>query len=102
MYFIVFPYSAFVGSGRIGICGWSGLVFNAAAIDPRIKATVASTMYDRSRVNAKGYFDSMDADARYELRKQLNAQRTEDAKNGTYALADDHISPMLFSSKSGF
>lgn len=73
--------------GIIGICGWGGMALNAAAIDTRIKATVASTMYDMSRVNANGYFDSMDADARYELRKQLNAQRTLDAKNGTYALA---------------
>lgn len=73
--------------GILGICGWGGMALNAAAIDTRIKATVAVTMYDMSRVNANGYFDSMDADARYELRKQLNAQRTEDAKNGSYALA---------------
>lgn len=73
--------------GIIGICGWGGMAVNAAAIDTRIKATVASTMYDMSRVNANGYFDAMDADARYELRKQLNAQRTADAKNGSYALA---------------
>ena len=71
--------------GILGICGWGGMALNAAAIDTRIKATVTSTMYDMSRVNANGYFDSMDANARYELRKQLNAQRTEDAKNGTYA-----------------
>ena len=71
--------------GIIGICGWGGMAVNAAAIDTRIKATVASTMYDMSRVNANGYFDAMDADARYELRKQLNAQRTADAKNGSYA-----------------
>lgn len=80
--------------GILGICGWGGLALNAAAIDTRIKATVASTMYDMSRVNAKGYFDSMDADARYELRKQLNAQRTEDAKNGTYALAGGVVDPL--------
>lgn len=55
--------------------------------DTRIKATVTSTMYDMSRVNANGYFDAMDADARYELRKQLNEQRTADTKNGSYALA---------------
>ncbi len=73
--------------GIIGVCGWGGMALNAAAIDTRIKATVTSTMYDMSRVTANGYFDSMDADARYELRKQLNAQRTEDAKNGEYALA---------------
>lgn len=73
--------------GILGICGWGGLAINAAAIDTRIRATVAATMYDISRVSANGYFDSMDADARYELRRQLNAQRTEDAKNGAYALA---------------
>lgn len=73
--------------GIIGICGWGGMAINAAAIDTRIKATVTSTMYDMSRVNANGYFDAMDADARYELRKQLNAQRIEDVKNGTPALA---------------
>ncbi len=80
----------FVDAGRIGIigiCGWGGLALNAAAIDTRIKATVASTMYDMSRVNAKGYFDAMDADARYELKRQLNAQRLDDARNGAYALA---------------
>ena len=79
-----------VDAGRIGIlgiCGWGGMALNAAAIDTRIKATVTSTMYDMSRVNANGYFDAMDADARYELRKQLNEQRTADTKNGSYALA---------------
>lgn len=55
--------------GIIGICGWGGMALNAAAIDTRIKATVTVTMYDMSRVNANGYFDAMDADARYELRK---------------------------------
>lgn len=73
--------------GILGICGWGGMALNAAAIDTRIKATVVSTMYDMSRVSANGYFDSMDADKRYELRKQLNAQRTTDFKNGTYELA---------------
>jgi fermentation-respiration switch protein FrsA (DUF1100 family) len=72
--------------GIIGICGWGGMAVNAAAIDTRIKATVASTMYDMSRVNANGYFDSMNSDQRYELRQQLNAQRTTDAKNGSYEL----------------
>ncbi|NDV68147.1 alpha/beta hydrolase [Dysgonomonas sp. 25] len=80
--------------GIIGICGWGGLGINAAAMDTRIKATVASTMYDMSRVSANGYFDSMDADARYKLREQLNAQRTADAKNGTYALAGGVIDPL--------
>ena len=74
--------------GILGICGWGGMAVNAAAIDTRIKATVASTMYDMSRVNANGYFDTANnPDARNELRKQLNAQRTEDYRNGTYALA---------------
>lgn len=80
--------------GIIGICGWGGFAINAAAIDTRIKATVASTMYDMTRVNAKGYFDSMDADARYELRKQLNAQRTADARNGSYELAGGVVDPL--------
>lgn len=80
--------------GIIGICGWGGFAINAAAIDTRIKATVASTMYDMSRVNAKGYFDAMTADERYELRKQLNAQRTEDYRNGSYALAGGVVDPL--------
>lgn len=80
--------------GIIGICGWGGLALNAAAMDTRIKATATSTMYDMSRVNADGYFDSMDADKRYELREQLNAQRTIDAKNGTYALGGGVADPL--------
>lgn len=80
--------------GILGICGWGGMALNAAAIDTRIKATVTSTMYDMSRVNANGYFDSMDADARYELRRQLNAQRTEDYRNGSYALAGGVADPL--------
>lgn len=80
--------------GIIGICGWGGLALNAAAIDTRIKATVSSTMYDMSRVTANGYFDSMDADGRYELRRQLNAQRTEDARTGTHALAGGVVDPL--------
>ena len=80
--------------GILGICGFGGFAINAAAIDTRIKATVASTMYDISRCTANGYFDSMDADARYELRRQLNAQRTEDAKNGTRALAGGVVDPL--------
>lgn len=80
--------------GILGICGWGGMALNAAAIDTRIKATVTSTMYDMTRVNAKGYFDSMNADARYELRKQLNAQRTEDYKNGSYALSGGVVDPL--------
>ena len=81
-------------TGIMGICGWGGFAINAAAIDTRIKATVASTMYDMSRVTANGYFDAMNADQRYELRKQLNAQRTEDMKNGSYALAGGVIDPL--------
>ena len=73
--------------GIIGICGWGGLALNAAAFDTLIKATVTSTMYDMSRVNANGYFDAMDDDARYELKQQLNTQRLEDARNGRYSLA---------------
>lgn len=80
--------------GIIGICGWGGMALNAAAIDTRIKATVTVTMYDMSRVNAIGYFDAMDADARYELRKKLNAQRTIDARNGSYALAGGVVDPL--------
>lgn len=80
--------------GIIGICGWGGLAINAAAIDTRIKASVASTMYNMSRVNANGYFDSMDADQRYELRKQLNAQRTIDAKNGSFELGGGVVDPL--------
>lgn len=71
--------------GILGICGWGGFALNAAANDTRIKATVASTMYDISRCTANGYFDASDnADARYEMRRQLNAQRTEDYRNSNY------------------
>ena len=80
--------------GIIGICGWGGMALNAAAIDTRIKATVTVTMYDMSRVNANGYFDAMDENARYELRKKLNAQRTIDARNGSYALAGGVVDPL--------
>ena len=71
--------------GIIGICGFGGMGLNAAAMDTRIKATVTSTMYDMTRVTANGYFDSMDADARYKLREQLCEQRTKDARAGSYA-----------------
>ena len=73
--------------GIIGICGFGGMGLNAAAMDPRIKATVTSTMYDMSRVNANGYFDAMNAEQRYALRQTLNAQRSKDAAAGTYAAA---------------
>lgn len=80
--------------GIIGICGWGGMALNAAAIDTRIKATVTSTMYDMSRVNAKGYFDKMDEDARYKLKETLNAQRIDDYRNEDYALAGGVIDPL--------
>ena len=74
--------------GIIGICGWGGMAVNAAAIDPRIKATVASTMYDMSRVTANGYNDSANSpEARQAMRKALSEQRTKDFKAGTYELA---------------
>lgn len=81
--------------GVIGICGWGGMALNAAAIDTRIKATVTSTMYDMTRVNAKGYFDSEDSEeARYQKRKKLNAQRIIDYKNGYYARAGGVVDPL--------
>lgn len=81
--------------GILGICGWGGMALNAAAMDTRIKATVTSTMYDMSRVNAKGYFDAADsADARYETRKALNAQRTADYQNGSYVRAGGVVDPL--------
>ena len=81
--------------GIIGICGWGGLALNTAALDTRVKATVTSTMYDMARVNANGYFDSEDsADARYAKRVALNAQRTRDYRNGTYALGGGVVDPL--------
>ena len=81
--------------GVIGICGWGGMALNAAALDTRIKATVASTMYDMTRVNANGYFDAEDsADARYEKKRALNARRTTDYRNGEYALAGGVVDPL--------
>ena len=81
--------------GIIGICGWGGMAINAAAIDTRIKATAAMTMYDMTRVTANGYFDSEDSEqARFEKRKALNTQRTEDYKNGSYALAGGVVDPL--------
>ncbi len=73
--------------GVIGICGCGGMALNVAALDTRIKATLTSTMYDMSRVNANGYFDDGDSEeARYEMKKSLNAQRIVDYKNGSYEL----------------
>ncbi|MEI3348896.1 MAG: alpha/beta hydrolase [Dysosmobacter sp.] len=81
--------------GILGICGWGGMALNAAAMDTRIKATVTATMYDMTRVNAKGYFDAADsADARYETKKALNAQRTKDYRDGTYARAGGVVDPL--------
>ena len=81
--------------GIIGICGWGGMAINAAAIDTRIKATAAMTMYDMTRVNANGYFDSEDSEqARFEKKKAMNAQRTEDYRSGTYALAGGVVDPL--------
>ena len=74
--------------GIIGICGWGGIALNTAAIDPRIKATISSTMYDMTRVSANGYFDENDnEDARHELRVTIANQRDEDYKTGEYKLA---------------
>lgn len=84
--------------GILGICGWGGLALNAAALDTRVKATVTSTMYDMARVNAYGYFDKTDEDARYEMKKSLNAQRIEDFKNvskgGTYKRGGGVVDPL--------
>ena len=81
--------------GIIGICGWGGMALNAAALDTRIKATVASTMYDMSRVNANGYFDAdNNPDARYKTRQALNTQRIIDYKNGNYELGGGVVDPL--------
>ena len=81
--------------GLIGICGFGGMALNAAAMDTRVKATVTATMYDMTRVNANGYFDEADSEeARLELKKALNAQRTQDYKNGTYARAGGVVDPL--------
>ena len=73
--------------GILGICGFGGFALNAAQIDTRIKATITSTMYDMTRVSAKGYNDSIDETGRYKLKQELNKQRTKDFKNKTYAKA---------------
>ena len=81
--------------GIIGICGWGGLAVNAAAQDTRIKATVASTMYDLPRGTANGYFDKEDSEqARFEKRKAMNAQRILDYRNGSYAPAGGVVDPL--------
>lgn len=81
--------------GILGICGWGGFAINAAANDTRIKAAVASTMYDMCRVTANGYFDSDDnADARYKAKEAMNAQRTEDYRKGSYRRAGGVVDPL--------
>ena len=81
--------------GILGICGWGGMAINAAAMDTRIRATVASTMYDMTRVNAKGYFDSEDSEEkRYEKKAALNAQRIRDYKSGEYELGGGVVDPL--------
>lgn len=81
--------------GVLGVCGWGGIAIQAAINDPRIKATVASTMYDMTRVSANGYFDADDsADKRNAARKSLAAQRTEDYRNGSYLRAGGVIDPL--------
>ena len=81
--------------GIIGICGWGGMAINAAAQDTRIKATAAMTMYDMTRVNANGYFDSENTpEARFAKKLAMNVQRTEDYKNDSYALAGGVVDPL--------
>lgn len=81
--------------GLIGICGWGGLALNAAALDTRVKATVASTMYDMSRVGAKGYFDEFDSEqTRHEQREMFSAQRTADYRSGGYKRAGGVVEPL--------
>jgi fermentation-respiration switch protein FrsA (DUF1100 family) len=81
--------------GIIGVCGWGGMAINAAALDPRIKATVASTMYDMSKVNVEGYFESENTpEQRMEKRKAIAAQRTEDFRTGSYKRAGGVIDPL--------
>ena len=81
--------------GIIGICGWGGMALNAAALDTRIKATITSTMYDMSRINANGYFDEEDSEEkRYEKKLALNNQRTKDYKTNTYERAGGVVDPL--------
>ena len=81
--------------GIIGICGWGGMSINTAALDTRIRATAAMTMYDMTRVNAKGYFDSEDSEeARYQHKAAMCAQRLEDLKDGEYKLGGGVVDPL--------
>ena len=85
----------FMAAVDIGICGWGGMAINTAALDTRVKATVASTMYDMTRVNANGYFDSEDSEEqRYEKRKAMCAQRLADLKAGEYTLGGGVVDPL--------
>lgn len=80
--------------GTIGICGFGGMALNTASMDTRIKATITSTMYDMSRVNAYGYFDKISEDERFKLKKSLNDQRTKDYKSGTFERAGGVVDPL--------
>ncbi len=81
--------------GIIGICGWGGMAINTAALDTRIKATVASTMYDMTRVNANGYFDSEDSEeARFAKKQAMCAQRLEDLRSGEYKPGGGVVDPL--------
>ena len=81
--------------GILGICGWVGMALNTASIDTRVKATVTSTMYDMSRINAKGYFDNDDnEEARYNQKVTLNKERTDDYKTNTYKRAGGVVDPL--------
>ena len=81
--------------GILGICGWGGMAINVAALDTRVKATVASTMYDMTRVNANGYFDSEDSEeARFAKRQAMCAQRLTDLRSGEYALGGGVVDPL--------
>ena len=74
--------------GIIGICGWGGMALNTAALDTRIKATIASTMYDMTRVNANGYFDAEDSEeARFAKKQAMNEHRTKEYRSGEYSRA---------------
>ena len=81
--------------GIIGICGWGGMALNTAALDTRVKTTVVSTMYDMTRVSAKGYFDAEDSEeARYAKRAAMCAQRLVDLKAGEYTLGGGVVDPL--------
>ena len=81
--------------GIIGICGWGGMALNTAALDTRVKATAVMTMYDMTRVNANGYFDSADSEEqRYQMKAAMCAQRLEDLKAGAYKLGGGVVDPL--------